>query len=81
MKNDDINIKDVKIKFGGTELTEFDGDKVLCRGCKRNVELSDAEFCQCGDLHVYFCHRCLKIMKKINEEEGRVATTEDLKAV
>ena len=35
MKNDDINIKDVKIKLGGTELTEFDGDKVLCLAMRR----------------------------------------------
>ena len=70
----------IKISFNGTELTEFDGDKVLCRGCKRNVELSDAVFCQCGDLHFYFCHRCLKIISKLNKE-GRIATYEDLKAV
>ena len=72
-----INIKDVKISFGGTELTKFDGDKVLCRGCKRNVELSDAEFCQCGDLHVYFCHRCLKILTRASKE-GRTVTKQEL---
>ena len=72
-----INIKDVKISLGGTELTQFDGDKVLCRGCKRKVELSDAEFCQWGNLHVHFCHRCLKIIANA-DKEGRQATRKEL---
>ena len=72
-----INIKDVKISFGGIELTEFEGDKVLCRACKRNVELSDAVLCQCGDLHFYFCHRCLKILTKA-QKEGRTVTEQEL---
>lgn len=28
----EISIKDVKIKFNGTELTEFDGDCPFCHG-------------------------------------------------
>ena len=74
-------MSDIKIKFKGIELEKIESDKVLCMGCKRNVELSDSEFCQWGDVLCHFCHRCLKIVKEINEEEGRTATTEDLKAV
>lgn len=74
-------MSDIKIKFKGIELEKIESDKVLCMGCKQNVELSDAEFCQWGNVHCHFCHRCLKIVKKINEEEGRTATPEDLKAV
>ena len=70
-------MSDIKITFDGKELTKFDGYMVLCRGCERNVEPSDAEFCQCGDLHVYFCHRCLKILTKASKE-GRTVTKKEL---
>ena len=76
-----INISDVKISFGGTELGKIESDKVQCMGCRQNVKISDSEFCLWGSVHCHFCHRCLKIMKKINQEEGRTATPEDLKAV
>lgn len=72
-------MSDVKISFNGTELSEFDGDKVLCRGCKRTVELYDAVSCLLGDEEIYLCSRCLEIIKKVNKE-GRTATAEDLMA-
>ena len=73
----EINLNDVKIKFKGVELTEFSGDKVLCFGCNRQVELSESEFCLYGDLQCHFCHRCLKIVANA-KKEGRTATKQEL---
>lgn len=70
-------MSEIKIKFKGIELEKIEGDKVLCIGCKRNVELSDAEFCQWGDEPCHFCHRCLKILTKA-QKEGRTVTKQEL---
>lgn len=70
-------MSEIKIKFKGIELEKIESDKVLCMGCKRNVELSDAEFCQWGDVHCHFCHRCLKILTKAHKE-GRTVTKQEL---
>lgn len=70
-------MSDIKIKFNGIELEEIESDKALCMGCNRNVELSDAEFCQWGDVHCYVCHRCLKILTKA-QKEGRTVTKQEL---
>ena len=70
-------MSEIKIKFNGIELEKIESDKALCMGCKRKVELSDAEFCQWGDVHCHFCHRCLKILTKA-QKEGRTVTKQEL---
>lgn len=74
-------MSDIKIKFKRIQLEKIESDKVLCMGCRQNVKRSDSEFCLYGSVHCHFCHQCLKIIKKINQEEGRTATPEDLKDV
>ena len=70
-------MSEISIKFKGTELSKFGENEVLCFGCLRNVERSDAEFCLWGGMPCHFCHRCLKILVKA-QKEGREVTKQEL---